>query len=440
MRPVQLYKSSIFPGIFIKSGDFLFPILLFTLPFGRRVFVPILFLWILMTTLSYLLTGNYQNNRFRSFLLLPLLFYGSHFLGLLHSDNMEVAFMDLQIKLSLFLVPLIYPYQRFNSPAKTTGHLKAYLAGIFVSILLCLILAMYHSITMEKGVLTFNPMHPNGVYNYFLGQMISFLIHPSYFATYILFALACLWPLRNSFFVNQRASLIAASILFVSFIIMIGLLQSRSGLLGLAILMLGFLVHLTLKRRRSWIVFMIIILGSGLLTFFSLKNQKYQNNFELFESILTENTQNKLISEHADLRLLIWRSALEVLKKNIWLGVGNGDIRDELHKIYERDEILLAVEERHNAHNQFLETWLGNGVIGFLSLMAMLLIPLWIAFTKKDWLLLALLGICFAAFMFESMLETIAGVAFFSIFYTVLVSRHIGNSIPATDDNPLIKK
>ncbi len=161
------------------------------------------------------------------------------------------------------------------------------------------------------------------------------------------------------------------------------------------------------------------------MVFFIMKNYRYQNTITSIEILLKEGIPSEEKTGDTAIRFWIWKSALELIMNHPLTGVGNGDIRDELVKIYEREGMSLSATERHNAHNQFLESWTGIGIPGLLSLLAMLALPLWAGIKNSDWLLAGFISLCTIAFMFESMLETIAGVSFFSVFYTLLVSRHI---------------
>jgi O-antigen ligase len=76
-----------------------------------------------------------------------------------------------------------------------------------------------------------------------------------------------------------------------------------------------------------------------------------------------------------------------------------------------------AIEKRLNLHNQFLETWLSLGMIGILYLIFLLVYPAYLAWKNKkiSWLLFIIA--VSLNFLFETMLNTQAGVIFISYFY-----------------------
>ena len=115
-------------------------------------------------------------------------------------------------------------------------------------------------------------------------------------------------------------------------------------------------------------------------------------------------------------RMLIWNSALELIAENPLWGVGTGDIKDELLEKYKEKDIKPAFEQKLNAHNQFLQTYLGLGLIGFLLLLGSLLIPAWFAFKKGQLLYLPFLLLILLHMSVESILEKQAGVVFYAFF------------------------
>ncbi|GAH23167.1 unnamed protein product, partial [marine sediment metagenome] len=119
-------------------------------------------------------------------------------------------------------------------------------------------------------------------------------------------------------------------------------------------------------------------------------------------------------------RLRIWKSSLQIVQKSFFLGVGTGDIKDELKTKYSQNSDEEAYDLNLNCHNQFLETFVGQGLIGFLLLILTLFFPLLSNNNRYKQLLVFFIIIVVVNFIFESMLNTIAGVVFFAYFYPLL--------------------
>ena len=69
-----------------------------------------------------------------------------------------------------------------------------------------------------------------------------------------------------------------------------------------------------------------------------------------------------------------------------------------------------------NSHNQFLQTTIAIGLPGLIVLLLILGIPLFLFYRQSDFSAVIFVLLIVFNFLFESMLETQAGVIFFSFF------------------------
>jgi len=122
-----------------------------------------------------------------------------------------------------------------------------------------------------------------------------------------------------------------------------------------------------------------------------------------------------------DGRVIIWRSALSIVKNNLVFGVGIGDGRTELLKEYKKIGNKDLIENNYNVHNQFLEILLENGIIGLIFFLAILVCMVTIIFFNKNLLYGMFVIMMLVFFMFETILYRLAGVAFFSLFSFLLL-------------------
>lgn len=402
---------------------FAFYLLLFSLPFGKSFFVPILFGWLCAVFLSYFVRRDYSFSWFRGLLILPVIFYLLQLIGFFTSKNANGGLFDMQMKLSLLLVPMLLPYQRDSYNVNRNNFLWSFVAGCLAASLFNLGYAVFRSYSLVKGLWVFNPISKYNWDNYFLGTEFSQLIHPSYFALYLLVALLIIgfelrrW--RSIRPVIKIAVILGALLLLTSLI----LLQSRAGILGFGLLALVWVLYLVFAKR-SFILGLAVFFALMILSILMFtKFNRLANTAKSLENTADYGFNHQSKDDATTIRFWIWKSDFLLIKEHPVWGVGTGDVRDMLQKQYESQGMTNAAQERLNAHNQYLETWLGTGIFGLLSLLAMLFVPMWIGIKRRDWLLVSFLGLCSMSFMFESMLNTIAGVGFFAIFYTMLVSN-----------------
>jgi O-antigen ligase len=121
-------------------------------------------------------------------------------------------------------------------------------------------------------------------------------------------------------------------------------------------------------------------------------------------------------------RLMTWDASVKLLKDNYRFGMGNGDVRDALSEKYFELGYEKPAMLRLNSHNQYLETFLTIGIPGFITLLIMLFAPVLFSKGPYDFLIKTFIFIIAVNFLFESMLNTQAGVIFFFFFYSLLIS------------------
>jgi O-antigen ligase len=162
-------------------------------------------------------------------------------------------------------------------------------------------------------------------------------------------------------------------------------------------------------RARNFVAPVAFFLFIGLLiTFLYFKNYTFKDRIDSLFSVKTEGS----ISQ----RQQIWQSASSLFIKNWPIGVGTGDSKIELIKEYELDKYD---GEYYNAHNEYLQTGISVGFIGWIILVLNFCMP----FLTKPF---NALHICFVLLfalscLTESMLSTQKGVVFYALFQSLFV-------------------
>jgi len=121
------------------------------------------------------------------------------------------------------------------------------------------------------------------------------------------------------------------------------------------------------------------------------------------------------------MRWIYWKTAFKIISKNIWFGVGSGDVNDLFLAQYVADESSLEMEYRRRSHNQYLAIWVGLGLFGLLYFLFSLIFPLWHIPKGRDVIYVAFFAIACLSFLTEDTLETQAGVTFFAAFNSLIL-------------------
>jgi O-antigen ligase len=341
--------------------------------------------------------------------------YIFYFLGVFYSEgrlnNADTRFI-LQVKASLFLFPLFFA--TFDWDGFNPGHLKQilifFVTGCLVSSLIMIVNAVYTYYSTDPS---------SGVFFY---SKLAMHHHPSYLSLIFSFAIAFL---LSQMLTNQSPSLrkkILTIILIVYFQVFIALLSSKAGIIGLIFLYAGVVLFAGFKMRHRLVATVSLSVSMAVLFLLLLVlNPTVRLRFQAAEKAMKSDYEMQTDSlESSVARILIWKSALEIISEKPLLGVGTGDVRNELVKKYREKKITPAINNEYNAHNQYLQTYLASGISGLLILFGCLGVAFTVALRTGN-LLYFLFTLLFSFhILVESMLERQAGVVFYAFINTLL--------------------
>lgn len=394
----------------------------FSLPLFPKFLSPLIVLLVIIRLTEIFFAGERDDlPKKNSFAWLFVSLYLIYFVGMFYSDNKDFGWKDMEMKLSLLLFPLIMFSMPLSFEQRNTIF-KSFLWGCLIAVVPCLINASYNYIN-EQNYIAGNPQlykYPIKI-NFFLSSRLSIILHPSYFAMYLNLALGII---MYFWFLNDQHYKVMNNLLLISlatvFIVFIFLLASKSGLVTLSFFFLAFLFFLARKKKKYKEGVVLVLIGlSTFLLLFKLAPE-FKNRLKNLKYAITSKNIDKTTKESSAERILIWGASSKIILDNVLFGVGTGDVKDALIKKYEEEGITFAVEKKLNAHNQFLQTAVALGLIGVLILTACLLIPLYKSFKEREFLYVFFLILIIINFLFESMLETQAGVIFYTFFNSLL--------------------
>jgi O-antigen ligase len=339
--------------------------------------------------------------------------------GLIYSENFSKGLNIVFSRLSLLIFPLlfIYPGQNFASKSRTL--LKIFTVGTTLFIVYSLVFAVFRSTSIIDGQVVFD-VHPGKLYwlSYFRGSDFSFNQHPSYTAIFAAFSILISVDIliENK---NRAAGifwLVTALILLLS----IYLLSSRTGFLVVLITLPSYFFIRIRKEKRTLIsaVFIVLVIAGSFAIIRTNGRMKYY---------MEEISKGTFLDQSStDSRILIWESGLNIIRQNLFFGVGVGDVRDELMKQYVAIGNEELIKSRYNAHNQFIETTIEGGLVSLLVFVSIIVYAGYVAITHKDLLLTMFILIIVISFMFETVLYRFAGVVYFtSILFVLFQNEHL---------------
>jgi O-antigen ligase len=384
----------------------LFQIIAFSLPLAPKILPVLIFalliLWIYEKGFSA--KWNYFKSNKLNFLLPS--FYILYMIGIFWSENLGYALSDIEIKLSLFLLPVIILSESLDQ--KTVNKVfDRFVEGCIITLSLLLV---------NAAVISYNLLDTK----YFFYSNFAVHLHPSYLALYfnsaILFLLYKIFIIRSSW--KDKILLIISICFILAGVLM---LLSKTGIISLIISFgAGTAFFINQKRYLVGIVAVVaVLMVSAAFIVFPGFNQRFYDLKLFFNG---KEKQQDVTS--TSIRKNVWDASIKIISTNPIIGVGTGDVKDVLLKEYEKLGFEKALDVKLNAHNQFLQTAVSLGILGLLVLLSSLLIPLISAFRRGDYVFMLLFGLLIFNFFTESMLERQAGVIFFSFFITLFLSKH----------------
>jgi O-antigen ligase len=372
-----------------------------------KAIVPIL---IGLLVINWFVEGNFAEKfaggKTVSFLLLFLSFYALHAAALLYTNNIPEGMSNLEVKLSLLIFPIVFFTTKFSAPQFKTIML-AFIAGCLAAGVACLARAGWCYFAEQQ--------------NYFFYEDFSYFMHPSYFSMYVNLAV---FLLLKSFFMaeyRRKGKRIWVIFLFIFMSLLIFLLSSKLGIISYLLLCGIFLLTECIRRKKYTLLTVVFVLGiTGTFSAYKL-SPTIKSRFDYMFRAVNEENISKAEMESSAVRVLIWGEAKKIISQNLVYGVSPGDTNDRLYKAYEENGITGAFQNRLNAHNQYFQSFIGLGLIGFVLFLAQFIFPLVHAIRKNKMIYLLFILLIALNFLVESMLQTQAGVIFYAFFNSLFL-------------------
>jgi O-antigen ligase len=234
-------------------------------------------------------------------------------------------------------------------------------------------------------------------------------IHPTYFSIYLMFVFFFLLEFVRSRWneLSTTKKIFAA----IGLIVMVGMLLFLRSQMELVIFgLLNVLYVIVIFKRRAWFVtFILFALG---LIIFLLDRDRVTTLFD---------TYGRNVSTAVDNRFKVWNGALEAIKTAPVFGAGTGGEQMALNEAYLKTDYKEGIEKSYNAHNQYLEFWVRNGIFELGVFMALLIYSFRQSLKSNNYTFLMFNMIFSLSMLTESCLNVQRGVVFFYFFLSAFI-------------------
>ena len=347
--------------------------------------------------------------------------------GLLNSDNQAYAWRTFECYIWFFIAPAILLTTSRN--LLTKKHIQL-LFGVFsASVLLHILILFGHGIYMASTT-------SDTSYLYY--STFSFLRHPTYVALYTTFAylLILVYLIDNHNFINTKRKL-ALYLVEVTLLVGVFCLYSRAGIITLVAVHLPIAVYAVHKRKSEWKWMLLVFIAIAVLfTLLMTTDIMPINRFTEPKYTLEKDSTN---TKSSDVRLILWQAGWEAAVENLPFGTGTGDCFDAIREKYRSHGYWINFEHNYNAHNQYLQALLTNGIPGIILLLLYFFTPLGESIRHRDILLLSLFILLALNSCFECVFDRRFGVDFFALTVPLLMMRTGQQECERTNDKTSIQ-
>ncbi len=330
------------------------------------------------------------------------LMYG---LGLLWTEHWELGKFAMEVKFSLLLVPLLtlHHVHRWGRSGFEKAK-NAFLLGLVGFVVWRVSFALW---TGDKGAWRYDGL---------AGPF-----HPTYIGMYL--TLAVLLTTSKKLAMRVMVGLAGG---------FVGLLASKAAW----IVALGVWGVEALRSRKGDVYRTWTLLGSiGLLiTCGTLADEGRSDELRKYVShgANLEQTEPSMSTPYSDAsipevktgssggRMQAWKASVALIRRHV-MGVGTGDVTDELCSEYGHMGATYALKKQMNPHSVWLQMGVSHGVFGLLLLLAWIGGTTAIAWHSGQWTLVLWLGIWVVNGCFESLLELQQGVVP-TVFLTLMLA------------------
>lgn len=378
----------------------------FLLPFGGTISVLVV-VWFIVS-LFCIEKEKFRAGIHNEWFWILVSFFALHVLSAFISDNKNGGLRMIELSSGFLGFP--YFFFLFSIQPETIKKiLISFINGCFFALLACL------------GRATWFYFH-DGV-NYFYYNDFSYFMHAGYFSMYLLFSSVITFFLYSKLFWVDSWTNYIRFFYIILFSIGIFLCASKIGLIAYIVVVILVLI-IKFKRGLNFKKAVIFLLTAVILFFsvFKIFPIPFVRLASAMNTVLSGNI-DKTSGESTAVRMLIWKESIEIMRRDIVWGVGVGDVNDELSAAYVQKGLTGASEHNLNAHNQYLQTFIGLGIIGFTILLISTMGVVIYGFIRKNRILLLFGIIVVLNFLVESMLQAQAGNLFFVFFLCLLLKN-----------------
>ncbi len=347
-------------------------------------------------------------------------FVGSSYLVILlftlaYSSNIKDGWRLMQHGLSIIIFPAtIFFFNKDFSSKRLREYLFIFCIACFICTLYIYIELIYQGVFSK--IFTSEVEFWNHPYREILLNLKYLDLHPSYYSTWILFS--AIFLIDNIFNEKRRHMHLFSIGLIIFFVFTAILFSARAPLLGFALaafFLLIFKIKSHIIKIITATIFLIVVIVS--ITQISFLKSRFIDELNAQEY----RPPVGFASSSTNIRVGIYKCSWEIFNDHKWIGVGVGDVMDQLNSCYKQFHTRLYEEKDYNTHNTYMHVLLSGGIFALGLFLATLFYQIRLALLSKNYLYLSFLILVMTCLLFENMLSRMHGALFYSLFNAIFI-------------------
>jgi len=378
-----------------KVYDILFVIFIFSISTFQRISAAVLVLLVVVAPFTAVRKEFWRGVQASWDL---LAYFAVLSIGLLYTTDLLQGIKVLETSLSLLAVSFVVGFFSKHIDLES-GIFYPFVAGLWVSGLICLFNA-FRSYCTGEGVEVF-------FFEHFTSAIDA---QPTYFAYYLIFGITAGLYILHFENPKSRVVIIVTLVFLLCILLLTG---GQTTFISLQMILAFFILRFSLAEvtGTSTLLFFLVLAMMVCVFLYSLQIRTRPE----FGSLRDQNDYWE--------RGVLWESALKA-NREILLGVGTGDYNLVLNEFYRDHDLQSFAERNTNAHNQYLQSLIMNGVLGVLTLLITLIRPLYL-YARRGSTLGILVIFPFVVYgVTEVFLGRYQGVVLFAVLHQWVISRY----------------
>lgn len=240
--------------------------------------------------------------------------------------------------------------------------------------------------------------------------------HPTYVAFFLNVSLLLIINLYSN---RKKDFYFFLLVIFV--IINVFLLNSLIAIIALFIFPFLYSTRLKISKKSLIALILSLFILSAVVYVNPLNNDKLNQLINTHLQLTDDESETNSLT----LRLVKWKTAIDVIKEQPITGVGMPNVKEAMVVKYLENGYLNCARYRYSPHNQYLTIFVSTGVLGFLFFL-FLVCHLYFSAVSHLEKTIVLMFCLFC--LTEEMLSRQQGIIFFALFYSfVYYRKHIKN-------------